>query len=73
MYAWLITLNLVKLSEIFLLGKLFVAGGFFMNKINELCKAAAAEGTVLLKNTDGVLPFKKGTRLAVFGRMQTAY
>ena len=44
-----------------------------MNKINELCKAAAAEGTVLLKNTDGVLPFKKGTRLAVFGRMQTAY
>ena len=44
-----------------------------MNKINDLCKLVAAEGTVLLKNTENLLPLKKGTRLAVFGRMQTDY
>lgn len=48
-------------------------GDEIMNKINQLCKAAATEGTVMLKNTGGVLPLEKGTHLAVFGRMQTAY
>ena len=38
-----------------------------------LCKTAAAEGTVLLKNEGALLPLDPGTRLAVFGRMQTSY
>lgn len=37
-----------------------------------LCRKIAADGAVLLKN-NGVLPFKKGERVAVFGRMQTTY
>ena len=41
--------------------------------ISNLCKNAAAEGTVLLKNDGNLLPLSKGTRLAVFGRMQTSY
>ena len=44
-----------------------------MSKIFDLCKAVAAEGTVLLKNDEDLLPLRKGTRLAVFGRMQTSY
>lgn len=32
----------------------------------KLCKEAAAEGTVLLKN-NGVLPLKKGTKVSLFG------
>ncbi|NLA77395.1 MAG: hypothetical protein GX851_06160 [Clostridiales bacterium] len=35
----------------------------------ELIRAAAAEGTVLLKN-DGILPYPEGTRVSVFGRVQ---
>lgn len=34
----------------------------------ELAKAAAKEGMVLLKNENDLLPVKKGTRLAIFGR-----
>ena len=33
----------------------------------ELSKNAAREGMVLLKNNDGILPFAKGTKLALFG------
>lgn len=33
-----------------------------------LSKNAAKEGMVLLKNEQGVLPFRKGTRLALFGK-----
>ena len=33
-----------------------------------LSKAAALEGMVLLKNEQGVLPLKKGTRVALFGK-----
>lgn len=44
-----------------------------MANILNLCKMAAAEGTVLLQNGDNLLPLNKGTHLAVFGRMQTAY
>ncbi len=38
-----------------------------------LCRKIAAEGAVLLKNDNDVLPLAKGTRLAVFGRAQTFY
>lgn len=34
----------------------------------ELSKEAAKEGMVLLKNEDHVLPFAKGTRIALFGK-----
>ena len=44
-----------------------------MSTILDLCKNAAAEGTVLLKNDCGLLPLNKGVKLAVFGRMQTDY
>lgn len=37
-----------------------------------LCRSIAADGAVLLKN-EGVLPFSKNERVAVFGRMQTTY
>ncbi len=44
-----------------------------MLNISDVCKKAAAEGTVLLQNNGNLLPLSKGTRLAVFGRMQTDY
>ena len=37
------------------------------------CRKIAAEGSVLLKNEDNVLPFKNGEKVAVFGRIQTTY
>jgi len=43
---------------------------------NEYISAArqvAAEGIVLLENKNKTLPFNKGTKLAVFGRIQTHY
>ena len=39
----------------------------------ELSKQAAKEGMVLLKNESGLLPFEKGTRLAVFGKASADY
>lgn len=39
----------------------------------ELATRAAAEGCVLLKNKGNMLPLKKGTIVAVFGRMQEHY
>ena len=39
----------------------------------ELSRSAACEGTVLLKNNDGVLPLKKGAKLAIFGKAQIDY
>ncbi len=38
-----------------------------------LCREAACEGTVLLKNERDVLPLKKGTKLAIFGIAQIDY
>ena len=37
-----------------------------------LCRKLAAEGSVLLEN-NGVLPFKCGTKVAIFGRTQETY
>lgn len=39
----------------------------------ELSKNAAKEGMVLLKNEGGLLPFAKGTKLAVFGKAAFDY
>ncbi len=39
----------------------------------ELSRKAACEGIVLLKNEENVLPLKKGTKLAIFGKAQIDY
>ncbi|MBQ9914893.1 MAG: glycoside hydrolase family 3 C-terminal domain-containing protein, partial [Clostridia bacterium] len=39
----------------------------------DVARRAAIEGTVLLKNEGGVLPFAKGTKLAIFGLAQIDY
>ena len=38
-----------------------------------MARTAAAEGTVLLRNEQNVLPLKEGEKLAVFGRIQFDY
>ncbi len=38
-----------------------------------LCRKTAAEGAVLLKNRGNLLPLSDGTRVALFGRVQTDY
>ena len=43
-----------------------------VKKIAEISAAVNAEGTVLLKN-NGMLPFRKGDSVAVFGRLMRAY
>lgn len=44
-----------------------------IDKISALCRRAAAQGAVLLKNEDAVLPFSANDRVAVFGRCQKEY
>ena len=39
----------------------------------QLSREAACEGTVLLKNDGGILPFKKGKKVAIFGKAQIDY
>ncbi len=39
----------------------------------ELSREAAEEGIVLLKNEGNILPLRKGTRLAIFGKAQIDY
>ena len=39
----------------------------------ELSREAAVEGCVLLKNDNNLLPFKKGTKVAIFGKAQIDY
>ena len=39
----------------------------------QLSRKAASEGTVLLKNNNHLLPFPKGTKIAVFGKGQIDY
>ena len=41
--------------------------------VNAISRKVAAEGCVLLKNDDNLLPFKERQRVAVFGRIQTCY
>ncbi len=42
-------------------------------KYAALARQAVADGQVLLENRGGVLPLKKGSKVAVFGRIQTHY
>ena len=42
-------------------------------KFTQLCRRAAAQGAVLLKNEDKILPFTAQERIAVFGRCQIEY
>ncbi|MBE7041443.1 MAG: beta-glucosidase [Ruminococcaceae bacterium] len=39
----------------------------------QLSREAACEGVVLLKNNDNILPLKKGTKVAIFGKAQIDY
>ncbi|MCM1287666.1 MAG: glycoside hydrolase family 3 C-terminal domain-containing protein [Clostridium sp.] len=43
------------------------------NEYENIARKAVAEGLVLLKNDNHVLPFTKGMEIAVFGRIQTNY
>ena len=43
------------------------------NEYTEAAIKAASEGIVMLENKGNVLPLKKGSRVALFGRMQTHY
>ena len=43
------------------------------NKYIETAISAAAEGIVMLRNEGEALPLKRGSRVALFGRMQTHY
>ena len=43
------------------------------NKYIETAISAAAEGIVMLRNEEDALPLKHGSRVALFGRMQTHY
>ena len=43
------------------------------NMYSDLARQAVAEGVVLLKNDNNVLPLAKQSRIAVFGRIQTHY
>ena len=43
-----------------------------IKELKPLCRKMAAEGSVLLEN-NGVLPFKQGTKVAVFGRNMEGY
>lgn len=42
-------------------------------KMSELCRQLAAEGIVMLKNENGVLPLSKDQVVSVFGRVQKDY
>lgn len=44
-----------------------------IKELKPLCRKLAGEGSVLLKNDRGLLPLKKGAKIAVFGRTQETY
>lgn len=47
---------------------------FNMSKeFNQACRRAGSEGIVLLKNDGQVLPLRKGTKVSIFGRIQSHY
>lgn len=41
-----------------------------IERLSGLCRAAAEESIVLLKNNNGTLPFRENDRISVFGRVQ---
>ena len=46
---------------------------FDWNRYRDAALKIAQEGSVLLKNDNGTLPLRKGSKAAVFGRMQFHY
>ncbi len=42
-------------------------------EFNDACRRSGSEGIVLLKNDKQTLPLKKGTKVSVFGRIQSHY
>ena len=42
-------------------------------EFNSVCRQVGSEGIVLLKNDKQVLPLQQGTRVSVFGRIQSNY
>ncbi len=47
--------------------------GIPLPELADYCRMAAAEGAVLIKNDEQVLPLKKGEKISVFGRCQIEY
>ena len=47
--------------------------GIPLPELADYCRKAAAEGAVLMKNEEQVLPLKKGEKISVFGRCQIEY
>lgn len=45
----------------------------YAEKLKQLCRRAAAEGVVLLKNEGGILPIQQKDHVAIFGRCQIDY
>ena len=44
-----------------------------MTQMQKLCRMAAAEGAVLLKNEKNTLPIREGETVSIFGRIQLNY
>ena len=45
----------------------------YAEKLKQLCRRAAAEGVVLLKNEENMLPIQQNDHVAIFGRCQIDY
>ena len=45
----------------------------YAEKLKQLCRRAAAEGAVLLKNEENMLPIQQNDHVAIFGRCQIDY
>lgn len=44
-----------------------------VKELAAVCRKIAAEGAVLIKNDNKILPFKKGEKISIFGRTQIDY
>ena len=42
-------------------------------EFSKVCRQVGSEGIVLLKNDQQVLPLQQGSRVSVFGRIQSNY